>query len=278
MKKSIFFIFLFVVIVFFILPVNSRNITFDNEGNIYVDGLLDKNACIFQIYSSSLDNNTPNYQIIPIVDKKTINSGDNFTISFQISGKGKIVSNRLLVYFPTELLKDNPIYYNYIEETEKDGNFFGVIWYDKYPQISVGDKNGTYTSLPAYIFKQFSPNDTIIFGEKTINGHRPYSIKTNSRNNAPPGDYIIKINFVYSDGTSWYNSQDEVVIHVRDWYESIYIYLLIGIGLVFLGIIIDKLIIDKLWIRFGKNKNRLDYSKNQKKDDKDTEKKNVNQT
>ena len=103
-KKILSFIFLIEFLILSINSVTSGETIVTPENKVYVDGELDENASVIPVYDSYLDNITPNYQIIPIVDKKTINRGDTFTISFQISGNGKAVSNKLIVYFPKEFL------------------------------------------------------------------------------------------------------------------------------------------------------------------------------
>ena len=219
-KKFYYFLFLIEILMLSINSVDGGDVTIDSEGNVYVDGKLDEKADIYLIYNSSLDNITPNYQITPIVDKRTINGGEGFTISYQISGNGKVVSNKLITYFPKELLKDNPTYYWYISEAIENDTTKGVLWLDKYPFVRVGSKEGALISLVDVVFMQSVPDINKIVGEDIINGHRPIKIKAISSENAPPGNHVIKINFVYSDGESWYSSQDEVTIHINSWAEQ----------------------------------------------------------
>lgn len=276
--KKISFIFYIVSILCFISTmnsVNSFNIEIDAEGNIIVDGEIDENARFSPTFNSPLNNITPNYQIMSIVDRKTINAGEKFTISFQISGNGKVVSNKFISYFPEELLKDEPVYYMYIAEYIKDNETFGI-FLDKYPDIQKAKgKVGACISLVNAAFKQISPDSTMIFGESVnINGRRPIKIKVNSSENAPSGDHVIKINFVYSDGESWYSSQEEVTIHIRDWYENMWLTILIGMFLVILTYLVDR-----KWLKLGrklieyfsfnKKKDGLENSKEQKNNNQD---------
>jgi len=247
--RKLLFLFFIVVISLLMLSiksVDSREVHIDSDGNIWVDGKLDEKAKTYQIFDSSLNNITPNYQIILIVDKRTINGGEEFIISFQISGNGRVVSNKLLTYFPTEFLKEDPAYYIYIGESidENTHKITGTVWFDKYPEIKIGNKEGSFISFVNATFKQVYPDHTMIFGEKTINHHRPVYIKAISSNNASAGDHIIKVQFLYSDGESWYNSQDEVTIHIREWYELLWvqigILIIIGLILFFIDIGIRK--------------------------------------
>ena len=105
-KKILSFIF-FILLMLSINSMSSSDTTIDSEGNVSVD---DENVSYYEVFDSPLNNLTPNFQIISIVDKKVINKGEKFTISFQISGNGKVVANKLVIYFPDSLLKDNPVF------------------------------------------------------------------------------------------------------------------------------------------------------------------------
>lgn len=258
-RKFLSFIIFIIIFILFEHSVYSENVCRDNEGNRYLCN--DVNSKILDVSTSVYDNITPNYQIISIVDKTTINSGDNFTISFQISGRGKVVSNKLITYFPIELLKEKPIYYMYISKgTDENGTDY-CIWYDKYPQTEIANKEGAQISFVDVTFKHDIIDSDMVFGEKTINGHRPVKIEAHTNNNIPSGDYIIKIQFFYSDGTSWYSSQDEVIIHIKTWAEQneiivgFVIPMLTTIIGAFLGAFLP-LIIAYLLIRRKENKNQ----------------------
>lgn len=223
-RKFLLILFLFILVVF---PFMKSAYCYDtieinDEGKVEVDGVIDEKALMGKAFESPLNNITPNYQIISIVDKRTINAGESITISFQISGNGKVVSNKFASYFPEKLLKDEPVYYMYFAEFVTENETFAV-FLGECPDIQTASgKVGAYISLVDTIFMQTSSDSNMIFGELVNpDGEKPIKIKFNSSEIAPPGDYVIRINFVYSDGVSWYSSQDEITIHIRDWYEKI---------------------------------------------------------
>ena len=126
----------------------------------------------------------------------------------------------------------------------------GVLWLDKYPLMGEGSKRGAFISLVDVIFMQSDPNVNTVYGEESINGHRPVNIKAISSEHAVAGDHIIKIQFVYSDGENWYSSQDDVIIHIKEWYELLWVQIMIPFSLIFLGILINLSL-----HKFGKKKN-----------------------
>jgi len=244
MKKRKIILFLITIIVLIILSVtsvNSIHITIDSNGKIHNDGNLDEKASIQPIFNSSFSNIIPNYQIMLLVNKKTLNGGDNFTISYQLSGFGKVISNKLITYFPKMLLKKEPIYRIYIADVKVNGSTSGIVWLDKYPNIGIGNKDGAIISFVNSTFMKSEPDIDTIYGEEIVNGHRPIEANCTLDDNAPAGDHIIRVQFDYTDGIAWYSSQDEVTIHIREWYEllsyQMTIAVLIGLGLLGLDIL-----------------------------------------
>lgn len=251
MKKFIKILFFISLIIIINSPnfVNAREVYIDDELNVFVDGKLDENAAVYEYFYSPLYNITPNYQIISTIDKKSINGGDSVTIKFDISGGGKVVANKLQTFFPEEILKDDPIYYLYMDIWQEDENTKWIIWYDKYPEIYVGSKKlGDWLIFWNETFLIADPQSNLIFGELS-----PATLKINTSSQAPAGDHILKIFFFYSDGIKWYSSQDHVTIHIREWYEIFWIQLTIPIVLFIIGIILSN----KIRIKATKNKEKL---------------------
>jgi hypothetical protein len=238
MKKLNFLLFLYLILLLILFNniVCSGDICTDSEGRLYICGDID--AKLHPTFTSPLDNKTPNYQVISMVDNKTIDGGKNFIISFQISGYGKIVANKLVIYFPKELLKDNPKFYLYIIQQNYSDNVY-CAWTNKKPKIVTVDKEGSIISIVNVAFIHNQPNGSVIFGEMAIYGHSPICIHANT-SDVPTGDYPIKIKFFYSDGISWYSSEDEVSIHVRSWAEKneLLIYLIIPFATAIIGAVI----------------------------------------
>jgi hypothetical protein len=226
------------ICIIFLLSMNNAK---SKEGWVLpikttIDG---RNVTLYHAYNFSYENTTPNYQIIAMADKSTINGGESFTISFQISGNGKIVSNKLITYFPKGLLKDEPKYQLYIGDYKINNSFIRVAWYDE-PTIETGTKEGAFISLVNGTFMKASPNIDTIYGEQFFDGHRPINIKANSSENVPAGDHIIKIQFDYTDGVNWSSSQAEVTIHIKSWAEQNE--LLVGLIIPFVTAIIGAFI------------------------------------
>ena len=195
----------------------------EGVGIFYVNGTLyDKGGKFLYAYTSNFTILNPSCQIIPIVDKKTIDSGDPFNITFLISCKGKIESNLICIYFPHEFLSnDKEAYFSsFLSEVDIENKTHAVWWNEK-PVKNVIQNEGAIFKLVNVAFLEVRPDARFVFGETyTDLGNPPVIFRGFSNEKINPGDYKIKIIFQYSDGNDWYSSQEEVTIHVREFYEK----------------------------------------------------------
>lgn len=216
-----------IIVVLILIGINPayavlNNVTYEEGKGIFVNGTLyDKGGQAGEAYNSSYASLKPSCQIIPILDKEMINSGENFNISFQIACEGKVESNLINIYFPSEFLSPNKnaYFYFYLKQMII-GDKLNAVWLDEKPEIRPISAEGGAISLFPVTFMEINGDDRITFGEKTIRGHPPLLFTAFSSEKAALGDNKIKIIFHYSDGKEWYSSQEEVTIHIREWYEK----------------------------------------------------------
>jgi len=242
-------------ILLFLMLFTSSFITLSSP-LIADDSINGAGITFYNTYNSEYENITPSYQAIPLVNKKSINAGEKFSISFQISGSGKIEANKLLIFFPQNFLKEEPTYKTYVAKgTDIITNETGVIWYDENPTIFENkSKLGICITSVNATFENCYPTSEMIYGERSIYGHRPIKIIAKTGDNIPAGDYIVKFNFVYTDGEKWYHSSDEAMIHIRDWNEQYGNFLLGSIAVPFATTLSGALIAFVIALHFHRKK------------------------
>lgn len=209
----------------------------EGVGILNDDGTLyDSGARIAVKYNSNFTTLKPSCQIVPIINQETISSGDNFSISFLLSCKGKIESNQLSIYFPEGFLSNEKrAYFSQFLVEEKT-----AIWLNEKPEITNITTEGAFLDIIPVFFMEAYPDKRITFGEKySPLRHPPILFNAYSNEEIEPGDYTIKVIFQYSDGKEWHSSYEEVDIHVKELYEKTWGQILITIiGGIILAIII----------------------------------------
>lgn len=184
----------------------------------------------------------PSYTIITNSDTFVANQEDHISINIFIAGAGDVEANKFEVSIPPYLIKDS------VEEED----FFTInntyvvdeAHYPKYPQkISIWQNKFTKI-LPDYFFNNnpnFINSTLINTGDlqisKTLSA--PLTIDFTIADNAPPGDHEITLNLWYKNASQWYNSQSNIKIHIKYWYESDYLQYLVYASI---GIIIIEFI------------------------------------
>ena len=102
-----------IVVILILIWINPacadlNNVSYEEGKGIFVNGTMyDKGGQAGEAYKTSFTSLKPSCQIVPILDKQMINSGENFNISFQIACQGKVESNLLNMYFPSGFLSTN---------------------------------------------------------------------------------------------------------------------------------------------------------------------------
>lgn len=208
------------VLSFFIYPAYA----FSYEEGV---GILNDNGTLYdrggggfyEVYNSNFTALKPSCQIVPIIDKKIISSGDNFSISFLLPCKGKIESSQLNIYFPEGFLSnENKSYFS--QFLANGENETVAVWFNEKPTIDYVSKGATIDINPVYFMEVF-PHKRITYGEVySPRGHPPILFSAYSNEDIDPGDYTIKVIFQYTDGKEWYSSYEEVDIHVKEMYET----------------------------------------------------------
>jgi hypothetical protein len=198
-------------------PVNT---TIRNYGSVSVIG-------------PTLDNSTrfsgnPSYTLETQVTNGPVNQGDDINVSFFMPGAGNIESCVLRISIPPYLIKEKRFTWRYpvINSQGKES-------YEK------DEINRTTLEMDiSYIFgKGPYPSRANIGSFGVLNkdtSYPPFNIDFRIADDAPAGDHNIYISLLYKNKDQWQMEKQSIPIHVRYWYESKWLQVLVWIAL-FLG-------------------------------------------
>lgn len=206
------YLWLLLIILLFMLPITSGSqVIFQNES-------------FFEF-----GNKPPSYTIVTIPATINTDPGETVNVNIYISGLGNIKNNKLIVFFPDDLLN-----------TENPGVIGTTIRCAGYGNTSTGfpsffDDNITLRDIsislqecnfmyPETFEENIAP---LIMSERRIFEKPPIYISMNIAKEATPGDREVYLVFTYTDGIKWYQDKEEIMIHVNNPIEENRIVLLI---------------------------------------------------
>lgn len=177
---------------------------------------------------SAQKTSTPSYSIVSRVDTPTINRGDIFEFEVYVSGFGKIVSNKLFMTSPKEML-DRPSPNNFINNIAVlDGKC-------EFVEPEVHDFDGTvgWIGISSCVFEnvvqEINPlHIPRIGGESWDEENAPILFVLNTKKYQwynpstyyPTGDKEISLVLTYSDGENWYTTAHSVPFHINNFWEQ----------------------------------------------------------
>lgn len=167
------------------------------------------------------------FTLIPKITE--VNPGDQIEIEMFLSGYGKITKNKLRVFYSPDLVdKENSgvIESCIASARDKTGKFLQPVAGGKYLTSHDLAGNGVYIIIEEGNFVDHPRiNDVPILGYPPImseykwESHPPLSLKLNTSEATPSGDYEIFVIFTYSDGIDVYTEKTSIPIHVRSSIE-----------------------------------------------------------
>jgi len=198
-------------------PVNT---TIRNYGSVSVIGPTLDNSTRF--------NGNPSYILETQVTNGPVNQGDDINVSFFIPGAGNIDSCVLRISIPPYLIKGKRFAWRYPVINSQ-----GKELYEK------DEINRTTLEMDiSYIFGKCPyPSSANIGSFGVLNRDIPYppfNIDFQIADEAPAGDHNIYISLLYKNKDQWQMEKQSIPIHVRYWYESKWLQILVWIAL-FLG-------------------------------------------
>lgn len=196
--------------------------------------------------NSSEFHGIPSYSIFTYTSNIVANQGDNVKIELYISGAGDVDAKKLSFHPPTDLIEGNVTV-----------NYYNVTNFENEKPIVYPIEGGVfYWDIPKefFTFDEYWANDPngalINFGEEPHGNVAPITLNFKVNKSAPAGDQQISIILVYKNGTQWLQSEKELTIHVRYFYEKLSYQAIFAI-LGFFSAILSEEIISS--IKFGRN-------------------------
>lgn len=162
-------------------------------------------------------NKTPTYTLVPVPNKITVNPDQKMVnINIFISGEGLIQGNKLIYFYPPDLL--DPEAGKYSKTIGCNNTSIVTI----NTQLNINEYRGF--SLPPCYFTNIQSLDNE-FGASPIltelyNPSAPIYLKLNISKNAPYGDTDILLVFTYTDGVRWYQNEKAITVHVNNPVEE----------------------------------------------------------
>jgi len=172
----------------------------------------------------------PNYSIIPIVLKSTLNPGETCKIRVYITGYGTVKKHKLFVsYHPILVRIDNPGEIRFCIKIIKDKKSGKVIDYKigkdylhSFPLTEGGSGIAVLQSPCFQSIKNWEENPIafpMINSEMRVDELFPVEIDINLPDKCPSGDYNLDFVLTYGDEHNIFQDKDRMSIHVTSWFE-----------------------------------------------------------
>lgn len=203
------------------IPINTTN---KNYGDVAVIGYILDDVTKF--------NGDPCYTLETQTINGPVTNGEYLNLSFYISGAGSVDNCRLRISISPSIIKGKTFTCTYPDNDSKNN------------RMSTGDiklkkeiKNGSILDMDiSHIFIKSKNSTRANIGSIGVPNqgvfYPPFNIGFEIADDAPPGDHNVYINLLYKNNDQWLMEKQIIPIHVRYWYESERLQILVYLALI----------------------------------------------
>ncbi len=173
----------------------------------------------------------PSFSLFTYSNDLVVNAGETVSIEMFISGVGDVEANKLVFTVPPNIIEGENITETYYFPAERT---------NETPTIRLIHSGTDFYLEKEYFMYDSSKSGVFMnFGEETHGGEEPLNLSFTINSSAPPGDYVISTVLFYKSGSQWYQSERNITIHIRSFFEQ-NMYLILVLFLSVLGIILNE--------------------------------------